>query len=319
MPTTNFLRPVVLSIVVPALNESAVIGRQIRCVRSLTRHIPTEIVVVDNGSTDGTPDIAISAGADVVRSVSGSIGAARNAGVKASSGTVLVFLDADVFPTEIWAQKILVIVHDVLTSRLLTGSKVGIPVDATWIERCWFAPSVTMPASYINSGHMILSRSLFDELGGFNEHLKTGEDYELSQRALAAGVTVHADLSLPVIHEGFPKTVWQFLKREVWHGMGDSQSRVQFFRSKVALAGVGTLHAIVVGLALSVLSKNPWWLFASLTIVIFLAYFAFARKSPRASIKAKTYGTLLFVIYFVARGLSPYVSIVTNRFSGHRR
>ena len=51
------------------------------------------------------------------------------------------------------------------------------------IEPCWWGQAKEKnKINYINSGHMIVQRRVFQKLGGFDEQLKTGEDSEFCQR-----------------------------------------------------------------------------------------------------------------------------------------
>jgi rSAM/selenodomain-associated transferase 2 len=80
-----------LSIVIPALNEAAIVAGAVRDALALG---PREVVLADGGSSDGTAEIAREAGARTVLSRPGR-GAQQNAGAAAASGDVLLFLHAD--------------------------------------------------------------------------------------------------------------------------------------------------------------------------------------------------------------------------------
>ncbi|ROR29709.1 glycosyltransferase family 2 protein [Inmirania thermothiophila] len=84
-----------LTVVLPARNEAAAIGKVVRRVRE-TLGDGAEILVVDDGSTDGTAAVAEAAGARVIRHPYGmGNGAAIKTGARAARGEVLVFMDAD--------------------------------------------------------------------------------------------------------------------------------------------------------------------------------------------------------------------------------
>jgi rSAM/selenodomain-associated transferase 2 len=82
-----------LSIVIPALNEGARIGAALAALAPL-RARGHQVIVVDGGSTDGTARLA-AAGADLVLSAPKGRALQMNAGARAASGDVLVFLHAD--------------------------------------------------------------------------------------------------------------------------------------------------------------------------------------------------------------------------------
>ena len=83
-----------ISIVLPAKNESAAIGQTVEKIKHLLIHY--EIIVVNDGSTDSTEEVAEQAGAKVVsHPYSKGNGAAIKTGARTATGDVIVFMDAD--------------------------------------------------------------------------------------------------------------------------------------------------------------------------------------------------------------------------------
>jgi glycosyltransferase involved in cell wall biosynthesis len=209
-----------VSFILPVRNEQRWIAQTLRNLRA---HVPAgldyEIIVVDNGSLDRTREIADEFGVDLLLQTRGTVAAVRNTGVRRARGEVLVFLDGDVMLTSAWRDRFTATCARLRADpRCVTGSTVRVPEHPTWIEKQWFARQQQRAHTHINSGHLITSRSLFDQLGGFCEGLETGEDYDFCVRARALGATIENDAALPAIHEGFPKTLRNFFRRELWLG-----------------------------------------------------------------------------------------------------
>lgn len=227
-----------LSFVIPAYNEEAHVGETIVAIHRAMEQAayPYEIIVADHGSSDQTREIAARNGAVICSHRGGTVGGLRNVGVQEASGGVIIFLDADIRLTSEWAERLPRALALLDTKpRTLAGSTCGISADPVWIERIWFRPE-RVRLSHVNSGHLMTTRAFFAELGGFDDSLETGEDYDLSHRARRCGGEIVIDPGLKVTHEGFPRTLVDFVRREMWHGTGDFQSWRTALRSIVALA-----------------------------------------------------------------------------------
>lgn len=97
-PTSRASTPrPILSVLIPCLNESATVADCVRDAWTGIGHlnIPAEVVVVDNGSKDGSADLATLAGARVVYEPTRGYGAAIRAGINACRGDYVIYADAD--------------------------------------------------------------------------------------------------------------------------------------------------------------------------------------------------------------------------------
>lgn len=89
--------PLVLSIILPCLNEEKTLGSCLDKIHQSLKDkgLGYEIIVADNGSHDGSPDIAVDRGARVVRVTARGYGAAIQGGIAAAQGSYVIFADAD--------------------------------------------------------------------------------------------------------------------------------------------------------------------------------------------------------------------------------
>src|SRR5204863_903204 len=91
-----------VSVIVPARDAAATLGRALAALGAQEGAPDFEVIVVDDGSRDGTAQLAERAGARTVRAAGDGPARARNAGAAAASGAVLAFTDADCYPTPGW-------------------------------------------------------------------------------------------------------------------------------------------------------------------------------------------------------------------------
>jgi glycosyltransferase involved in cell wall biosynthesis len=92
-----------VSVVVPVRNAREDLSRCLDSLAQQTIANSLEIIVVDDGSDDGTPEVAEARGARVLRRNRGGAAAARNAGAAAARGEIVLYLDADCVADPGWA------------------------------------------------------------------------------------------------------------------------------------------------------------------------------------------------------------------------
>ena len=83
-----------VTVVIPCFNQGRFLANAIRSVQN-QRYEPLETIVVDDGSTDETAEVAAACGTRVIRQPNRGVGAARNTGLNVAGGELVIFLDAD--------------------------------------------------------------------------------------------------------------------------------------------------------------------------------------------------------------------------------
>lgn len=196
----------IVSVIIPTYNRAGPTVEAVRSVLSQTRRAD-EIIVVDDGSVDGTPDrlAAAAPGATIVPIPHcGMPGKVRNAGVERARGELIAFLDSDdLWTPEKLARQIALHGEDSLLRISHTreiwlrdgrtvsqrgrrhGREGDIFEDA--LVKCIIGPST-----------VIIDRSLFESAGGFREDLEIAEDYELWLRIVAREPVSYIDEPLTV-------------------------------------------------------------------------------------------------------------------------
>jgi glycosyltransferase involved in cell wall biosynthesis len=215
-----------INVVVPVWNEIRVIEKTIGSIEAAIRAWGNAtLVVVDNGSTDGTWEVlqrlTQSVPMTLVQQPSASIGALRNRGASLGAGELISFIDADcLIPADYFNQAWRVLEQ---TGATATGSPAAPPNPPNPIEDIWFRlhdRDEDGPVRYLGAANLVLRRAAFEAVGGFDPTLRTGEDAELAMRLRAAGHTIHRARAVSASHLGNPRTLRDFCRRQWWHGLG---------------------------------------------------------------------------------------------------
>jgi glycosyltransferase involved in cell wall biosynthesis len=297
-----------VSLIIPTFNEEDNIRETIIEWEKALANFNYEILVIDNGSNDRTIEIAEELADKCLTFPAATVGGLRNFGSDSSSGDILIFNDADVRPGNNWTHEFNSIFSSVLSSKLIIGGHLRSSLKDNWIYKYWFQQileSSKTDVNYVGTGHMIMSKKTFDDIGGFNNHLITGEDYDICCRCKnAIGGQILLNKRLEVIHDGYPTSLRSLFLREHWHGQGDTQSLSTFFSSKIAvLATMYTTLALA-----SLASFGAGAAFASLiffilaiTLLLLSSFYKFRKKMGP---KGRTLNLALFSVYLLARSCS---------------
>ena len=191
------------SVIIPCFNASATIAAAIQSAsRQTVRDL--EIIVVDDGSRDGTPDIvAALAQSDnricLQQQANGGVSAARNTGIKAARARIIAFLDAD----DMWAPD-----HLATHIRRIEGNlQLGVSfsparfIDANGVVVGQSRPKLDglRPADLLCSNPtttcstLVVRRDVFKDAGVFRTHMRHNEDQEWLFRVALSGWVMAGD------------------------------------------------------------------------------------------------------------------------------
>ena len=216
-----------ISVIVPARNAMPWLDDQISALTCQSHCDEFEIVVADNASTDQTATL-VRDWEHRTRSVryldaseAHGPGATRNAGVRASSGAYLAFCDADDIVLPGWLSS-----H----ARALAGADVVAGTLDIWslngmvapVPPVYPRPPAMQQFGYLPAGmtcNLSCSRIAFDEIGGFDEHMVMGEDYDLCWKAQLQGYAFAVTDDAVVARRDRSGFV-AMLRRSVTHGRG---------------------------------------------------------------------------------------------------
>ena len=181
-----------------------------------------EIIVVDSGSEDGTPEIAKRLGAKVVYEPKLGFAVAKNFGASEASGDILVFMDADSLCPPNWLDKVLARFQEKGVVCVLGPIK---PLERRLLHQIVFdvttniIPRLTALFGFYvaQAPNQSFRRSAFEKVGGYDERLRMLEDNELPNRIKKVGKVVF-DKSIYVYasarrydKEGYIKATLRFL------------------------------------------------------------------------------------------------------------
>ena len=176
-----------ISAIIPVFNGERYLAEALASARGQTVP-PAEIIVVDDGSTDGSAAIARAAGVRLIQQANAGVASARNRGLAAAAGDLIAFLDQDdVWPADRLAAQVDALRHHpdagIVSGRIrvIGGAIPGRPWSATGDREIPVALSLNAA---------LIRRGVFDAIGRLNEAIGAADDIEWYNRARDLGVRI---------------------------------------------------------------------------------------------------------------------------------
>jgi glycosyltransferase involved in cell wall biosynthesis len=211
--------PVVASVIIPVYNCASTLGEQLEALRQQSCDVPWEVIVVDNGSTDGTQDVV-----ERYRNLMGNlrlvsaadkrhISYARNVGAANAQGEVLLFCDGDDRVAPGWLRAM---IRALTRHQFVVGRVEVATLNSDAPEQYGnngFRPGNTLLnfLPYAIGCNLGVSRRAFESVGGFSTLSSRCMDVDLSWRLQLAGHSLHEVPDAEICYR-YRKTAWAHWK-----------------------------------------------------------------------------------------------------------
>ncbi len=296
------------SVVVPVLNsKSHLRGCLNSILAAMEHHGNAELIVLDNGSDDGSYEILCQeyAGRARVEQIRGvTVSALRNRGAELASGEYIAFIDSDCLIGPDYFQQALPVLRNLADA---TGSEYALDDDGNWIQKTWYAlhvPAADGIVNYIVSGNLVIKRQAFFAVGGFDESMVSCEDNDLGLRLNRAGFKVYQAHAIRALHPGGEQNLRVFFRKTAWRSMGmfrmmkhswtNKPLVITFAHLACCLAAIGNLFGSYASLPIRILISL---VLVNLAPAFTVCYYALRVKRLYAPLQSM----LLYHLWFLAR------------------
>jgi glycosyltransferase involved in cell wall biosynthesis len=300
------------SIVVPAYNALGYLQQTLPALLVLVEmNRGVELILVDNGSTDGTWDFVRAAEHPrfiCLKRPDVRVGEVRNSGARLARGRILVFVDADCLIEGNYLEEIDKAFAE--SGAAAVGAYYSMSPSPNWLERSWHflhAPSGSGFVRWVPAGNLAVRRDVFEAAGRFRSDLRSGEDVEFCRRLHDHGGRVYQSTGIISRHLGNAQRIMDFVRKHAWHGEAMLAVPGESRLSRPLLMTVGHWVLLAVSLAYT-LTVRPGVLrsvliIAAAGLAMPVITVGFRSVQKRRLINPVT-GTVAYFLYYFARGLS---------------
>jgi cellulose synthase/poly-beta-1,6-N-acetylglucosamine synthase-like glycosyltransferase len=219
--------PPKVTVIVPVLNA---VGTIAKCIKALlAQDYPykcLQIIIADNGSTDGTQEIIRSFPVEMVIEPKAGSYNARNLALPRASGAIIAFTDSDCVPAPDWLSSLIPGFADPRIAGC--GGKIKDFIGTSWVQsysnrhvlrQDQSLDENTMPHPYIIGANMAYRSEVFSEIGTFDGRFISGGDTDMSWRVQQAGYHIKY-VSEAVVHHFHRATVAGLYGQYFRYGIG---------------------------------------------------------------------------------------------------
>jgi glycosyltransferase involved in cell wall biosynthesis len=296
-----------VSVIVPAYNARKSIGKCLDALMSQDyQRAAYEVIVVDDGSTDGTGDVVRTYPVKYLFQTNQGPATARNAGARTAQGEILLFTDADCVPTANWIQEMARPFEDrdvaavkgayLTRQKSITARFAQLEFEERF-EMLKKAESIDMVDTY-SAGYR---KEVFLRLGGFDTSfpVANNEDTELSYRMSKLGLKMIFSPRAVVYHLNHPDSLKRYARLKFWRGYWRCVVYKKFpdkmlkdtYTPQALKLQIGFLFLSALSLPFAAIFPRPGvypFVFSAMLLCLFMATFTVSalRKDPLVGICA---------------------------------
>lgn len=218
-----------MSFIIPCLNSVSTIDKTIRSVLDQKTSNGFEVIVVDNGSTDGSKEIIAGHPVKLIFESHRGAGSARNAGISIAQGNFIAFVDSDVVLDQDWLEASLASIKEspyagTQGKVIPTSAEVNSILDSFRFEYSKFSTQDTFNHldvlhgyPLINTAACLYKKTWILKVGGFDKNLSRLEDSDLTRKILASGGHLCSN-SKAVAYVYWPHGILKYALRSLKNG-----------------------------------------------------------------------------------------------------
>ena len=250
-----------ISVIIPMRNAKHTI---LDCLKALDGQIepPYEVILVDNGSTDGGHEM-VKRKSKIFKNLNLIIisqniqgpAAARNKGISLATGEIIAFTDSDCIPDKNWIKNINRNFQKNCNLDIIGGTEWGInpttSISGKLLSISWLPPKIIQQKSIIkrkedlflgksiSTFNCAFKREILLEIDGFDENFfPAGEDIDVWMRALEHNATILVWVSNMVVNHNQDISLIALMKKMFAYGKGLSQLIKKHFSNKIIIKGL---------------------------------------------------------------------------------